>query len=283
MVSPKSCGFCGSEFIPHHNAAKYCDSCRSNICIKCHRPKIHDQFKLCQTCRDNTRAWRKAKPLYFRARDKAKRDTWRAAGKCQKCGKPLDSEYKTCSACRLVGRTWNKENPEKARAYVSKWEKKMRHVAGRCSSCGRLCEDSEYNTCRYCRSSKRAQKHNRRAAANGNGGRHTAADERELFNAQDFRCFYCNQPLFKSLNPDTRHIEHIVSISNGGSNAAFNIVRSCDSCNNDKVSKYNDDASLLLDALTDKGTITDAELKKSIINLSSALNDNILLRVWRGE
>ena len=163
---------------------------------------------------------------------------------------------------RSIRAAWQKANPKKNRVYVQKW---------------RNAHPVEL------REQRRLHKHNRRAAANGNGGRHAAADERDLFNAQDFRCFYCNQLLFKSLDPDTRHIEHIAAISQGGSNAAFNIVRSCDTCNNDKVSKYNDDASTLLDALTAEGTITDAELKKSLIDLSAALNENLILRVWRGE
>jgi hypothetical protein len=258
------------------------------VCVKCHRPKEHDEYKTCLACRNVTRKWGKNNPEYFQKRDETKRANRRAQGLCPKCGKPRESEqYATCKACRERGRVWNAtyelKHPGYAAANTRTWKLIAKQKEGRCSSCGRPCEDSEYNTCRYCRSRKKAQRHNRRAAANGNGGRHTAADERELFSAQDFKCFYCNQPLFKTLNPDTRHIEHIKSISNGGSNAAFNIVRSCDLCNNDKVSKYNDDAPALLNALADKGTITDAELKKSLIDLSAALNENLILRVWRGE
>ena len=284
---PKTCLSCGASFT-QVGRTKYCDTCRQVVCVKCHRPKELDGYNTCAECRQAARKWGKNNPEYFQKRDDTRRTNRRAQGLCTKCGNPRELEqYATCEACRERSKVWNAtyelKNPGYAAANTRRWLRLHKGEPGRCTQCGRLVEDRAYAQCQACRASRKARRQNRRAAANGNGGRHTAADERDLFNAQDFKCFYCNQPLFKTLNPNTRHIEHIVAISNGGSNSAFNIVRSCDSCNNDKVSKYNDDASTLLDALTDKGTITDAELKKSLIGLSAALNENLILRVWRAE
>ena len=116
----------------------------------------------------------------------------------------------------------------------------------------------------------RAKQHRRRANIRGNGGTHTGQDELGLLVAQEYRCFYCNKPLFATLDPDTRHIEHINALSNGGSNAPFNLVYACVSCNQAKRGLADSADALLLKLLKD-GTLTRAEAYHKALMIHWAL------------
>lgn len=72
----------------------------------------------------------------------------------------------------------------------------------------------------------RASGQKRRARKAGVIGQHTAADIHAKLEAQEGRCFYCDQ----SIDPHY-HVEHMVPLSRGGSNAAENICLACPTCN----------------------------------------------------
>lgn len=74
--------------------------------------------------------------------------------------------------------------------------------------------------------------HKRRALKKGSGGTHTSADLNEIFAAQKGRCALCRINLGSS-----KHIDHIMPLSRGGSNGRANIQFLCPSCNLSKGAK----------------------------------------------
>lgn len=95
-----------------------------------------------------------------------------------------------------------KEYPEKWRAW---WRKSNSKHKDRCN----------------------ANYHNYKARKRGNGGKHTAAEWRELCNKYGNRCLCCGS---------TEHLtkDHVVPLSLGGTNAIDNIQPLCLSCNSRK-------------------------------------------------
>ncbi len=78
------------------------------------------------------------------------------------------------------------------------------------------------------REQDRAYVHKRRAHKMSQGGSYTTQDIERKFRAQKKKCYYCHKPL------SHYHIEHVVPLSRGGSNAPDNVVLACPSCNNSK-------------------------------------------------
>jgi len=73
------------------------------------------------------------------------------------------------------------------------------------------------------RVSSRLNEYRRRRA----DGEHTAADVREILEAQSWRCGYCGI----SLRKHPYHIDHIIPLARGGSNNRTNIQMLCVQCN----------------------------------------------------
>jgi 5-methylcytosine-specific restriction endonuclease McrA len=73
----------------------------------------------------------------------------------------------------------------------------------------------------------------RRARMAGVGGTHTAAEVEAIHARQKFRCAECGTSTKKK-----RHVDHIIPIALGGSNAAFNLQILCPLCNDRKGAKH---------------------------------------------
>jgi 5-methylcytosine-specific restriction endonuclease McrA len=69
---------------------------------------------------------------------------------------------------------------------------------------------------------------NRRPRIKGNGGSHTAEDIGIILTQQGFRCAACGADVS---DRNTRHVDHIVAISKGGSNWPENLQVLCAPCN----------------------------------------------------
>lgn len=74
-----------------------------------------------------------------------------------------------------------------------------------------------------------------------NGGAHTKQEILELFEVQQGRCYYCGISLGDDNSRAKYHIDHYISVLNGGSNDVTNIVLSCQDCNLDKRDLNGDD------------------------------------------
>lgn len=77
-------------------------------------------------------------------------------------------------------------------------------------------------------------KNRRRALKQGCGGEHTAADRRDILNAQKGRCAYCR----KRMRKHEIEWDHIVALARGGSNDRRNIQALCSTCNRRKGAKH---------------------------------------------
>lgn len=82
---------------------------------------------------------------------------------------------------------------------------------------------------------KRRAKRQRRRARQKNAltGYYTDRDLQELHIEYQGRCAYC----FGVLGSDNKHLDHIVPLSNGGTNTICNVVYACARCNLSKGSK----------------------------------------------
>lgn len=83
------------------------------------------------------------------------------------------------------------------------------------------------------RTHKRTSQARRRAKKAETGGSHTIQDIADRFNGQRQRCAYCRI----SLKVRPYHVDHMVAIAMGGSNAPNNIQILCPACNIKKSAK----------------------------------------------
>ena len=79
------------------------------------------------------------------------------------------------------------------------------------------------------REKRRVHVRNRRARKRGNGGKHTAAQIRDLLVRQRHRCIYCPANLRRGY-----HADHIMPLARGGTNDISNIQLLCPTCNDSK-------------------------------------------------
>ena len=79
------------------------------------------------------------------------------------------------------------------------------------------------------RENRRVHIRNRRARKKGNGGKHTAAQIRDLLVRQRFKCPFCPANLKRGY-----HADHIMPLALGGSNDISNIQMLCPTCNDSK-------------------------------------------------
>lgn len=77
----------------------------------------------------------------------------------------------------------------------------------------------------------RAHWHRYRAQKKANGGSYTAQDIQSQYERQRGKCYWCHKKLVEY------HIDHVMPLSRGGSNAPDNIVIACPLCNMQKHDK----------------------------------------------
>lgn len=187
--------------------------------------------------------------------------------RCRKCGevKPATLEYfspikarksglhSECRVCVYAkNKLWRENNPDKYRESCRKWRQanpdKARENERRWQLANADRKRKNERRWRYANLEKarervrlwnrnnpdkaRSGSNNRRARKLKNGGTHTAADIRAQYNSQDGNCWWCGNKII-----DVYHVDHIVPLSRGGSNAAGNLVIACPRCNLSKGAK----------------------------------------------
>lgn len=221
-------------------------------CIKCGEEKpvttgFYRHGRKCRKCRNaqvvasrreagvqsvNQRRWRAANPEKSREYGR----NWYAAH--PEYARPADTRTeKLCGGCGVV---LPMHRFAKLRSTVT-------HFASQCKTCNRekalawrlanperVKKQIQRFTSHPDAKIRRQQAYaSRRSRKLGNGGSHTAADLRRLFNRFKGKCAYCGA--------DAQHVDHVVPLARGGSNSIGNLLPACKSCN---LSKH---ASLLIE------------------------------------
>jgi 5-methylcytosine-specific restriction endonuclease McrA len=118
-----------------------------------------------------------------------------------------------------IKRNWRINNPEKGKAWAAANAEKVRLIKKK----SRITKPE----------SGRSATRNRRARLRGNGGTHTANDIERLMRLQRGKCVYCLVSIRR-----TFHVDHIIPIKLGGSNAPENLQLLCAPCNQTKNAKH---------------------------------------------
>lgn len=119
-------------------------------------------------------------------------------------------------------RSWYDANKERKAEHQRKWYAENRAQ--------RLERKRQWNAAN--RGYGRAANRRRRARKLAAEGSHTQADVATQYKAQKGRCYYCSTKLSNDY-----HVDHVIPLSRGGSDATENLVCACPSCNLSKNNK----------------------------------------------
>lgn len=134
---------------------------------------------------------------------------------------------------REVKRAWRRHNPDKQAQYSKRWRDKRPEAQRQATSNWRKANPGYGLAWRRANPIKlRVYSQRRRAAKAASIQQHTERDILIQYESQRGRCWWCG-----NLVDNTYHIDHLIPLSRGGSNAPENIVISCPACNLSKGSK----------------------------------------------
>ena len=113
-------------------------------------------------------------------------------------------------------REWNAKNPEKVKEYARK-SRQNNHEETLART--KKWQANHPEACKiYCR--------NRNALRKGGNGTYKPSDIATIYDAQEGRCYYCDEVL-----DQTYHVDHKQPTSRGGSNWPENLCVTCPTCN----------------------------------------------------
>lgn len=155
-----------------------------------------------------------------------------STGHCLKCAAGYSSQdrIRNPEYHRAATRRWEDENPEKKIASTLSWRKanSQKYYDG---ARKRVAAWAKANPEKV-RNNGRIRQRRRRARKLEVGGSHTSDDVAAIRKAQKDRCGYCRAKLNSK-----GHVDHIVALSKGGSNARSNLQLLCGSCNRSKSAR----------------------------------------------
>lgn len=130
-----------------------------------------------------------------------RRDSFRPA--CKVCRKPATRIYNTANKKKIADscKLWRETNKERMIEYRKKYREDNPEIVA-------------------------VNNRNRRARKKLAGGTHTATDVLNLFKLQKKKCAACKTSIIKGY-----HVDHIVAITNGGTNDKYNLQLLCARCN----------------------------------------------------
>lgn len=148
-----------------------------------------------------------------------------------------------CVACSSLHTKKGKhDNPDRARELKAKFraENPGVHAARARDYRIRNLEKVRESERRYVRENPlvKIAKDNNRRSRKQKAGRHTKADLAEIISMQNYKCAVCEIGIRKR---SSRHLDHIIPLSKGGSNERQNLQFLCVSCNLSKGDKYPED------------------------------------------
>lgn len=151
--------------------------------------------------------------------------------------------YRKLNHDRVVANTaaWHKANPDKVKAHkYSYYDKNRKKIAAASAIwCAANPEKRKAAMAAWFAANPELRtiyNRNRRALKRFAEGTHTATDINLIFAHQRGLCANCHAKLFKT-GPNKLHVDHIVALSNGGSNDKYNLQCLCPTCNLRKHAK----------------------------------------------
>jgi len=150
-------------------------------------------------------------------------------GTCRACLREKTKAWQQIGANKAWNRShakqWADAHPERCAENKRKWraanleDLKQREIA-------RSQKPERRMERRLSEAKRRAMKHTSR-------GTHTVAEVKALLSRQNGRCPYCHSDICRRY-----HIDHMMPLSRGGTNAISNIQLLCPSCNHRKYNKH---------------------------------------------
>jgi 5-methylcytosine-specific restriction endonuclease McrA len=184
-------------------------------------------FSWCKTCHSDLRLAKyyqerpEPKPLLTLEEKKARKAAYRAANSERR--KAYNVAYREAHAekVKVSNATYRAVNKEILPERQKAWRKANPERARKIQQVSRQAHKDTIN----------ALTHNRRARIKGNGGSYTVAEWQALKATFDHRCLMCNRQ-----EPEIKlTVDHVMPISEGGSNTIDNLQPLCKSCSSKKT------------------------------------------------
>ena len=202
---------------PEKKRERYQSRRDAGLCVSCPDPPEQATAGVhCEGCRQDIR-----EKASLRRKDRSRQ------GKCASCGRDHFGRQRDCLKCRMVI----------ADAKHALYARRRRR--GMCINCGKRGARPGQDNCAICQMADRRRK-----------ARQTPSDQKRaiasryfetLYARQQGRCNICGKPVPNRLGFRTAHIDHVVPLSKGGSNAFSNLQLTCAPCNLRKGTKTDPD------------------------------------------
>jgi len=195
--------------------------------------------KQCSKCKN----FFPATPEFFQRNHRKMKDG--LVNQCKPCRNKKNREYHSRPDVRQRGlaqmKTYADEHKEEKRAYdqvyiQAHYEKKrlQGQLYYQTHKEQMRANQQVYSNTPTARLNAQVSHRNRRAREKDAQGRYTSEQIKDQYKRQKGKCYYCSH----KVKLGEYHIEHIIPLARGGTNAIDNIVLACPRCNLSKGNKY---------------------------------------------